>query len=217
MQVGRTLLLHGWGGSDLPHWQAWLAGKLAQEYGTVAFPLLDNPHFPNKNRWVAQAFEAIEMLQPANVVCHSLGCILWFWLCGQKLIEVEHLILVAPPSLKTQIDTIDTFFPLSAPKNLYAKRVDLIASSNDPYISSHEANTLAKSINANPNPMAFAIANTTLSIRLYSFLITRIATPRIAQLVVIRGKNTPSAWYRAGLTFLRMISTICTRDAITNM
>ena len=45
----KTLLLHGWGGSDEPHWQAWLAGEIAKDYGMVAFPLLENPHFPTKN------------------------------------------------------------------------------------------------------------------------------------------------------------------------
>ncbi|OPZ94359.1 MAG: hypothetical protein BWY72_02349 [Bacteroidetes bacterium ADurb.Bin416] len=34
-----------------------------------------------------------------------------------------------------------------------------------------------------------------------------MATPRMAQLVVIKGKKTPNAWYKAGAIFLRMIST----------
>jgi len=27
----KVLLLHGWGGSDFPHWQSWLAGEIAKE------------------------------------------------------------------------------------------------------------------------------------------------------------------------------------------
>jgi len=38
----RTLILHGWGGSDAPHWQSELASEIAKNYGTVSFPLLDN-------------------------------------------------------------------------------------------------------------------------------------------------------------------------------
>jgi len=41
----KTLILHGWGGSDSPHWQAKLASEIAKNYGTVSFPLLDNCHF----------------------------------------------------------------------------------------------------------------------------------------------------------------------------
>jgi len=50
----KVLLLHGWGGSDYPHWQSWIAGEIAKDYGQVAFPLLDQPHFPTKNRWMKQ-------------------------------------------------------------------------------------------------------------------------------------------------------------------
>jgi len=47
----KILLLHGWGGSDYPHWQAWLASELAKDYGTVSFPLIQHPHYPHINRW----------------------------------------------------------------------------------------------------------------------------------------------------------------------
>jgi len=50
----KVLILHGWGGSDAPHWQAELAAEIAKNYGTVSFPLLDNCHFPSKNRWIKQ-------------------------------------------------------------------------------------------------------------------------------------------------------------------
>jgi len=52
----------------------------------------------------------------------------------------------------------------------------------------------ANNIKASPKPNAVEIAKTTLSSRLKSFWITIIATPRIVQLVVIRGRNTPKAW-----------------------
>ena len=39
--------------------------------------------------------------------------------------------------------------------------------------------------------------------------------PRMAQFTVIKGRNTPSALYRAGMNLSRNISRICTMAAIT--
>ena len=77
----RVLILHGWGGSDYPHWQAELAGKIACNYGMVAFPLLKNPHFPSRNVWLKQLRKLIAEFKPNIVVCHSLGSTLWFLVC----------------------------------------------------------------------------------------------------------------------------------------
>lgn len=54
--------------------------------------------------------------------------------------------------------------------------------------------TPAKMIKAKAKPIAVEIAYTTDSIKLYSFWITKMATPKIQQLVVIKGRNTPNAW-----------------------
>jgi predicted alpha/beta hydrolase family esterase len=145
----KVLILHGWGGSDAPHWQAELAAAIAKEYGTVSFPLLDNCHFPSKNRWVKQLKEILEDFKPDTVVCHSLANSLWFWLCQeqdcmQKMPEIKRLFMVSPPSLTTEIDTIKTFFPCEMPENLYAKEVQMIVSDNDPYIQVEEAKSMAK-------------------------------------------------------------------------
>ena len=136
----KTLFLHGWGGSDNPHWQAWLAGEIAKDYGTVAFPLLDNPHFPTKNRWMKQVKELMNEFQPDVVICHSLGNTLWFHLCNEGEIDpVKRLLLVAPPRLDLELDTIKSFFPVTVPEFLYADEVLLVTSNNDPYMSSEEA------------------------------------------------------------------------------
>ena len=52
----------------------------------------------------------------------------------------------------------------------------------------------AKMTRAKPKPKAVLRAYHTPIIRLNSFWMTKIATPSTAQLVVIRGKNTPKAW-----------------------
>ncbi|RUM68543.1 MAG: serine hydrolase family protein [Sulfurovum sp.] len=144
----RVLILHGWGGSDHPHWQSELASEIAKDYGTVSFPLLDNCHFPSKNRWIRQVKKILEEFQPTTVVCHSLANTLWFWLCQEEIITIEKLVMVSPPSLQTTEDTIKTFFPCKVPKNIHAKEVYLIVSDNDPWIKLDEAENMAKAIDA---------------------------------------------------------------------
>lgn len=140
----KVLILHGWGGSDAPHWQAELACTIAKDYGTVSFPLLDNCHFPNKNRWVRQVNTVLEDFKPDTVVCHSLANTLWFWLCQEEIPGVDRLFMVSPPSLTTKVDTIKTFFPCKMPAKLYAGEIQMIVSDNDPYIKVTEAEIMAK-------------------------------------------------------------------------
>ena len=147
--MNKTLILHGWGGSDAPHWQAELASEIAKNYGTVSFPLLDNCHFPSKNRWLRQVKQLLEEFKPDTVVCHSLANTLWFWLCQEEIKEVERLFMVSPPSLSTTEATIKTFFPCEIPQNCFAKQIELIVSDNDPWIKLEEAKNMAKEIGAN--------------------------------------------------------------------
>ena len=143
----KVLLLHGWGGSDNPHWQAWLGSEIVKDYGTVSFPLLDNPHFPSKNRWVKQFKKLLDEFQPDVVICHSLANTVWFHLCNEGEIQsVKRLLLVAPPRLDLELATIATFFPVSPPKNLFAQEVMLVTSDNDPYMTPSEAHTLQKDL-----------------------------------------------------------------------
>lgn len=143
MSRPKTLILHGWGGSDDPHWQAWLAGELAKDYGIVAFPLLDNPHFPTKNRWMKQVKALLKSFQPDLVICHSLANTLWFHLCQEgEMTPVRRLLMVSPPRLDLELDTIKTFFPVHVPEALFAKEAMMVVADNDPYISMKEAKAL---------------------------------------------------------------------------
>ena len=145
----KILILHGWGGSDMPHWQAQLASKIAKNYGTICFPLLDNCHFPSKNRWVSQVKQILKDFKPNIVVCHSLANTLWFWLCEEDgMPTVEKLFMVSPPSLSTEEKTIKTFFPCAMPRNIYAKEVHMIVSDNDPWVEMTEAKALASHYDA---------------------------------------------------------------------
>lgn len=144
----KVLLLHGWGGSDYPHWQAWIAGEIAKEYGTVSFPLLVDKDLPQKELWLKQLKSHLHEFQPNIVICHSLANTLWFHLCNEEEIKgIEHLLLVAPPSNSCEIEELKTFFPCRPPANLYAKNITLVTSDSDPYMSVDEANALAKQYN----------------------------------------------------------------------
>lgn len=140
----KVLILHGWGGSDAPHWQAELAAEIAKNYGTVSFPLLDNCHFPSKNRWIKQVRQILEEFKPDTVVCHSLANTLWFWLCQEEIGTVKRLFMVSPPGLMTEENTIKTFFPCEIPEKLYAKEVHMIVSDNDPWVKIPEAKEIAE-------------------------------------------------------------------------
>ncbi|QSZ40764.1 serine hydrolase family protein [Sulfurimonas aquatica] len=144
----KVLLLHGWGGSNFPHWQSWLAGEIAKEYGKVSFFSFSDFENPNLDIWMGELIKELEEFKPDIVICHSLATTLWFHLCNtQEVQSIETLYLVAPPSLTTYIPELATFFPLSLPQNLYAKEALLIASTNDPYMSEDEAKRLQKKLN----------------------------------------------------------------------
>ena len=144
----KVLLLHGWGGSDFPHWQSWLAGEIAKNYGTLSFIKLGDFEFPEKKEWMNTLKKEMQEFKPDVVVTHSLGSILWLHLCNEEEIEpVQKLYLVAPPRLECKIKELSSFFPLKAPKNLYAKEALLITSNTDPYISPTEAKKLQQQLN----------------------------------------------------------------------
>jgi len=145
----KILILHGWGGSDYPHWQAHLAMEAAKRYGTVSFPLIQHPHFPSLNRWRREVLAHLADFRPDTVVCHSLANTLWLHLAAAGELEpIEQLYMVAPPSLNTVIEGLDDFYPTPLPEHLYAQETHLIVSDNDPYITLPEATELAKHFDA---------------------------------------------------------------------
>jgi len=144
----KILLLHGWGGSDMPHWQAWLAAELAKEYGCVNFLHFSNYDTPKLDVWMQELQGALQDFQPDIVICHSLANTLWFHLCNtQKIQQIQKLYLVAPPSLTCNVEELSEFFPLQIPKKLFAKKALLITSTNDPYLTTDEAKELQKALN----------------------------------------------------------------------
>ena len=131
----KVLILHGWQGSELPHWQGWLAQELVLENCIVAFPQLSDNHAPQKEVWVEEALNVIESLRPDVVVCHSLGNILWYHLCKRLSMNVQKLLLCAPPRDLSEYDEVASFFPVDLPSDLHAEQILMVASDNDPYMS----------------------------------------------------------------------------------
>lgn len=139
----KTLIVHGWGGSDFPHWQSWLATEIAKDYGYVHFLRFTNFEYPDFNTWKSELKECLEEFQPDIVVCHSIANIIWFHLCNdEKIQSIKKLYLVAPPSLSCDIKELESFYPIKVPKKLFSKETLLITSTNDPYMSIDEANKL---------------------------------------------------------------------------
>lgn len=139
----KVLILHGWHGSETPHWQAWLAQELVLENCIVAFPQLSDNHAPQKEVWVREALDVIHDFQPDVVVCHSLGNILWFHLCEMMDIRVKKLLLCAPPRDHRDTPEVSTFFPSPVPDNLCADNILMVVSDNDPYMGIEESISLA--------------------------------------------------------------------------
>ena len=143
----KVLLLHGWGGSCSPHWQSWLASEIAKDYGTVSFFKFSNFHHPDLETWKSELKKELSEFKPDIVICHSLANTLWFHLCNDDEIEeVEKLFLVAPPSMKCEIEELKSFFPVEMPTTTKAKETLLITSTDDQYMTVNEARELQTSL-----------------------------------------------------------------------
>jgi len=135
----KILIVHGWGGSDYPHWQSYLASEIAKDYGYVYFLKFSDVENPTFNEWSKELLDALDEFNPDIVVCHSLANTLWFQLANQnKLKKVQSLFLIAPPSMHCPIEELSEFFPCETPTKLYANNVLLVGSTNDPYMDESE-------------------------------------------------------------------------------
>lgn len=142
----KILILHGWGGSDFPHWQNWLAARLACDGYPVYFPQMPFMHTPRKKVWLQTLEEIMSSFSPDRVVCHSLGAVLWFWYAKAHPEAIfDKVMLAAPPARDTDIKAVDTFFPYPKADAL-AKEALFVASDTDKYISVEEAYSLQKEL-----------------------------------------------------------------------
>jgi predicted alpha/beta hydrolase family esterase len=140
----KVLILHGWGGSDYPHWQSHLAMQLIEANYTVSFPALPNRDFPDLKEWLEFLDNEMKSFQPDIVVCHSLANILWFhYTSNYEIKELDKLMLVSPVSPLCEIVELKTFFPYPIPQDLRAKGKIMASGDNDPYITIDELYALS--------------------------------------------------------------------------
>jgi len=136
----KVLILHGWGGSDYPHWQAWVACELIKKGYTVSFPALPNRDNPKLNEWLEFLKVEFDHFKPDVVICHSLATVLWLHFCERYVFEdINKLMLVAPVRQNCNIPEIKEFFAYPMVRNLRAKEIISVGSTNDIYMSVDEA------------------------------------------------------------------------------
>src|SRR4051794_17811605 len=98
--MGSFLILHGWTGSGVEHWQSRLALALRRARERVLYPELPDPDEPQRDRWLAALDEQLAVAgADTTVLCHSLACLLWFHHAARKPQPVTRALLVAPPTV----------------------------------------------------------------------------------------------------------------------
>lgn len=149
----RVLILHGLGGSDYPHWQAQLAADLIKQHYVVSFPAFKDRENPKLDEWKEYLKKEINHFNPDIVICHSLANVLWFHTCDELNISLDKLMLVAPVSRTRVVESAKTFYPYPIAKDLKAKEIIMLASTNDPYMTQDEAMQLKEALNVEINIM----------------------------------------------------------------
>jgi hypothetical protein len=134
--VRTFVIVHGWQGSGPDHWQTWLAARLRDRGERVLYPSLPEPDEPRLDRWRAALDHALhEAGADSHVLCHSLGCVLWFHHAARRRPPVARALLVAPPAAMTEPE-VATFFPVpydAAGVAAAAGETLLLCSDGDPY------------------------------------------------------------------------------------
>jgi uncharacterized protein len=138
----RVLILHGWQGSGLEHWQTWLTRRMRSRGVHVQYPSLPDCDVPCPDRWGAALHRELRELAAAPgervVVCHSLACVLWLREAARIAPElrVDRVALVAPPCPGCAVPELAGFFPTGADKaaiDAAAGHTRLVCSDDDPY------------------------------------------------------------------------------------
>jgi predicted alpha/beta hydrolase family esterase len=130
----------GWQGSGDGHWQTWLEERLhaaGRDTQRPPFADLDNPDLAD---WLGALRHTLAEL-PADgfdVVAHSLGAVLWLHhvAAPADCPRAARVLLVAPPSPRTDIPELASFFPPPLDVDAVRHGADgtvLVAGSDDPY------------------------------------------------------------------------------------
>jgi hypothetical protein len=135
-----TVIIPGWQGSGDGHWQTWLEEQLhaaGRETRRPDFADFDRPELDDWSRALRTALS--ELPGGFDVVAHSLGAVLWLHHVTNagRSPQPARVLLVAPPSPRTEIAEIAGFFP--PPLGVDAVRAGaggtvLVAGDDDPYL-----------------------------------------------------------------------------------
>jgi len=145
----RVLILHGWGGSSFPHWQAHLEKDLLNNGAyEVHFPSLPNKDNPSLDEWLLALDFEINTFRPEIIICHSLANILWFHYVNMKKMRysLEKLMLVSPVGKNCKIEELKSFFSYTLPSDLKSNLSIMASSDNDPYISVDELYAMSNTL-----------------------------------------------------------------------
>jgi uncharacterized protein len=133
-------ILHGWQGSDAPHWQSWLANTLRELGHTVHFPDLPQRDAPQRDAWLAALHtQHGQLTAKTTVVCHSLGSALWLHYSAVYAPRVARVLLVSPPgtaALQQYAGQMQGFFPVplnAAAVQAAAASTQLVCTAGDPF------------------------------------------------------------------------------------
>jgi predicted alpha/beta hydrolase family esterase len=134
-------VLPGWNGSGDGHWQTWLEAQLradGRETRRPPFADLDNPELDD---WLTALRGTLADLPPDgyDVVAHSLGAVLWLHHVAEPgdSPRATRVLLVAPPSPRTEIPEIAAFFPPPMDVDTVRRGADgtvLVGGDDDPYL-----------------------------------------------------------------------------------
>ncbi len=136
-----TVVIPGWQGSGPGHWQVELAEKLTAAGRAVVWPDLGDLDHPDLGEWLAGLRTALAD-RPADaydVVAHSLGAVTWLHHVAAPgdSPRAARVLLVSPPSPRTNVVEIAAFFPPPLDIDTVRRGADgtvLVGGDDDPYL-----------------------------------------------------------------------------------
>jgi serine hydrolase len=136
-----VLIIPGLGGSGPDHWQTHWERTIPSARRVEQADW----NRPDLSTWLARLADAVESVQGAVLVAHSLGCALVAHLAAERPdLPIEAALLVAPADVDSARHTpahLRSFAPM--PLVRFPFRSFVVASTNDPYMTIDRARALA--------------------------------------------------------------------------
>ena len=133
----RVLIIPGYEGADIPHWESWIYDKLIMEGYSVYFPQLPNREKPILKDSIKIIKKIVKEYKPNIVIADSLGTTLWLHLCNNMKINFKYRLFLVSTIFanynKKYNTVLKDFFPLKMPKSLHTNHIVMIQSTNDPF------------------------------------------------------------------------------------